>query len=70
MAETYKVGLLGHGTVKHGLASLESALVEWVPHGELEDDIALLLLEYTGAAPEADPAVPSWQIGGTPANRS
>lgn len=62
--------LLGHGTVKHGLASLESALVEWVPQGELEDDIALLLLEYTGAAPEADPAVPSWQIGGTPASRS
>ena len=62
--------LLGHGTVKHGLASLESALVEWVPRGELEDDIALLLLEYTGAAPEAEPAVPSWQIGGAPANRS
>ena len=62
--------LLGHGTVVHGLASLESALVEWVPRGELEDDIALLLLEYTGAAPEAEPAVPSWQIGGAPANRS
>lgn len=62
--------LLGHGTVQHGLASLESALVEWVPRGEFEDDIALLLLEYTGAAPEAEPAVPSWQIGGTPAGRS
>jgi hypothetical protein len=61
--------LLGHGTVEHGLASLESALVEWVPRGELEDDIALLLLEYTGAAPEAEPAVPSWQIGGAPAGR-
>jgi serine phosphatase RsbU (regulator of sigma subunit) len=61
--------LLGHGTVEHGLASLESALVEWVPRGEFEDDIALLLLEYTGAAPEAEPAVPSWQIGGAPAGR-
>ncbi|HEY7224908.1 MAG TPA: PP2C family protein-serine/threonine phosphatase [Micromonosporaceae bacterium] len=57
--------LLGHGTVEHGLASLESALVEWVPRGQFEDDIALLLLEYTGAAPEAEPAVPSWRIGGT-----
>ncbi len=56
--------LLGHGTVEHGLASLESALVEWV-RGQFDDDIALLLLEYTGAAPEAEPAVPSWEIGGT-----
>ena len=55
--------LLGHGTVEHGLASLESALVEWV-RGRFDDDIALLLLEYTGAAPEAEPAVPSWEIGG------
>jgi phosphoserine phosphatase RsbU/P len=55
--------LLGHGTVEHGLASLESALVEWV-RGRFEDDIALLLLEYTGAAPEPEPAVPSWEIGG------
>jgi phosphoserine phosphatase RsbU/P len=62
--------LLGHGTVVHGLASLESALSEWVPRGEFEDDIALLLLEYTGAAPEAEPAVPSWQIGGAPAARA
>jgi sigma-B regulation protein RsbU (phosphoserine phosphatase) len=60
--------LLGHGTVEHGLASLESALVEWV-RGQLDDDIALLLLEYTGAAPEAEPAVPSWEIGGTAAAR-
>jgi hypothetical protein len=56
--------LLGHGTVDDGLASLESALVEWV-RGQFDDDIALLLLEYTGAAPEAEPAVPSWEIGGT-----
>jgi hypothetical protein len=61
--------LLGHGTVEHGLASLESALVEWV-RGQFNDDIALLLLEYTGAAPEAEPAVPSWEIGGTRVSRS
>ena len=60
--------LLGHGTVEHGLSSLESALVEWV-RGQFDDDIALLLLEYTGAAPEAEPAVPSWEIGGTRAGR-
>jgi hypothetical protein len=60
--------LLGHGTVVHGLASLESALVEWV-RGQFDDDIALLLLEYTGAAPQAEPAVPSWEIGGTPVSR-
>lgn len=56
--------LLGHGTVEHGLASLESALVEWV-RGQFDDDVALLLLEYTGAAPEAEPTVPSWEIGGS-----
>src|SRR5258705_185013 len=60
--------LLGHGTVEHGLASLESALIEWV-RGQFDDDIALLLLEYTGAAPAAEPAVPSWEIGGTPVGR-
>jgi hypothetical protein len=60
--------LLGHGTVEHGLSSLESALFEWV-RGQFDDDIALLLLEYTGAAPEAEPAVPSWEIGGTRAGR-
>jgi serine phosphatase RsbU (regulator of sigma subunit) len=56
--------LLGHGTVQHGLSSLESALAEWV-RGQFDDDIALLLLEYTGAAPETEPAVPSWEIGGS-----
>jgi sigma-B regulation protein RsbU (phosphoserine phosphatase) len=53
--------LLGHGTVEHGLSSLESALFEWV-RGHLDDDIALILLEYTGAQPPAEPAVPSWEI--------
>jgi serine phosphatase RsbU (regulator of sigma subunit) len=60
--------LLGHGTVEHGLASLESALVEWV-RGQFDDDIALLLLEYTGAAPQTEEAIPSWELGGTPVSR-
>ena len=55
--------LLGHGTVEHGLSSLESALGEWV-RGRFDDDIALILVEYTGAAPAPEPAVPSWEIGG------
>lgn len=59
--------LLGHGTVADGLASLESALVEWV-FGQLDDDIALVLMEYTGASPEA--TVPSWEIGGANATVS
>ena len=54
-------GLLGHGKVDDGLASLESALVEWV-HGRLDDDIALVLMEYSGTQPPAGPAVPSWEI--------
>jgi phosphoserine phosphatase RsbU/P len=53
--------LLGHGTVGDGLASLESALVEWV-RGQLDDDIALVLMEYAGT--KAPAAVPSWEIGG------
>src|SRR5690242_16613115 len=53
--------LLGHGTVGDGLASLESALLEWV-HGRLDDDIALVLTEYEGAQPAtAGVAVPSWE---------
>ncbi|MGK5679991.1 PP2C family protein-serine/threonine phosphatase [Actinoplanes sp. URMC 104] len=54
--------LLGHGTVGDGLASLEAALVDWV-HGRLEDDIALVLLEYAG--PDDGPTVPmpSWEVG-------
>ena len=55
--------LLGHGTVGDGLASLESALIEWV-EGRLDDDIALVLMEYAGAAPAAATvAVPSWELG-------
>ncbi|SIN28483.1 PP2C family protein-serine/threonine phosphatase [Micromonospora cremea] len=54
--------LLGHGTVADGLASLETALVEWV-HGRLDDDIALVLMEYAGARTGAAAAVPSWEVG-------
>jgi phosphoserine phosphatase RsbU/P len=53
--------LLGHGTVGDGLASLESALIEWV-QGRLDDDIALVLMEYAGPQP-AVAAVPSWEVG-------
>ncbi|GAA4243702.1 PP2C family protein-serine/threonine phosphatase [Dactylosporangium darangshiense] len=53
--------LLGHGTVGDGLKSLESALLEWV-RGRLDDDIALVLVEYQGVKPPA--SVPSWDIGG------
>jgi phosphoserine phosphatase RsbU/P len=56
-------GLLGHGTVADGLASLESALTEWV-EGKLDDDIALVLMEYAGTTPPpASAAVPSWEVG-------
>ncbi|SCE68629.1 Serine phosphatase RsbU, regulator of sigma subunit [Micromonospora viridifaciens] len=54
--------LLGHGTVADGLASLETALVEWV-HGRLDDDIALVLMEYTGPRTSGTAAVPSWEVG-------
>ncbi|MFI9642780.1 PP2C family protein-serine/threonine phosphatase [Micromonospora sp. NPDC051925] len=54
--------LLGHGTVGDGLASLETALVEWV-HGRLDDDIALVLMEYTGPRSGVTVAVPSWEVG-------
>jgi serine phosphatase RsbU (regulator of sigma subunit) len=54
--------LLGHGTVVDGLASLESALIEWV-RGQLNDDIALVLMEYAGSHGAADP-MPRWEIGG------
>ncbi|GGK35195.1 membrane protein [Pilimelia terevasa] len=54
--------LLGHGTVGDGLASLESALVEWV-RGQLDDDIALVLLEYVGPQSTTPvPQVPSWEV--------
>jgi hypothetical protein len=54
--------LLGHGTVGDGLASLESALVEWV-HGRLDDDIAVVLMEYAGTQQPDVTAVPSWEVG-------
>jgi hypothetical protein len=54
--------LLGHGTVGDGLASLETALVDWV-HGRLEDDIALVLLEYAGPGDGATVPIPSWEVG-------
>ncbi|MEO3775766.1 PP2C family protein-serine/threonine phosphatase [Micromonospora sp. B11E3] len=54
--------LLGHGTVGDGLASLETALVEWV-HGRLDDDIALVLMEYAGPVSDATAPVPSWELG-------
>ncbi len=62
-------GLLGHGTVADGLASLESALVEWV-EGKLDDDIALVLMEYAGVA-RSEPAsgVPSWEFDADAAAR-
>ena len=52
--------LLGHGTVGDGLASLETALVDWV-HGQLEDDIALVLLEYAGT--DGSATVPHAELG-------
>jgi hypothetical protein len=54
--------LLGHGTVGDGLASLETALVDWV-HGRLDDDIALVLLEYAGPDDGATVPMPSWEVG-------
>ncbi|MEU1234544.1 MULTISPECIES: PP2C family protein-serine/threonine phosphatase [Micromonospora] len=54
--------LLGHGTVADGLASLETALVEWV-HGRLDDDIALVLMEYVGPRSTTATPVPSWEVG-------
>jgi hypothetical protein len=57
-------GLLGHGRVDHGLGSLEAALIEWV-RGRLDDDIALLLMEYAGSdAPSPPPPSPSWELDG------
>jgi phosphoserine phosphatase RsbU/P len=53
-------GLLGHGRVDDGLASLEAALVEWV-RGRLDDDIALVLMEYAGSNQPAQPSAPSWE---------
>ncbi len=55
--------LLGHGRVDHGLASLEAAVVEWV-RGRLDDDIALVLMEYAGS--EARTPSPSWEFDDRP----
>jgi serine phosphatase RsbU (regulator of sigma subunit) len=54
--------LLGHGTVGDGLASLETALTDWV-RGQLDDDIALLLLEYAGPDDGATVPMPTWEVG-------
>jgi hypothetical protein len=48
--------------VGDGLASLETALIDWV-HGRLEDDIALVLLEYAGTDEEPTVPMPSWEVG-------
>ncbi|MEU7822674.1 SpoIIE family protein phosphatase [Catellatospora sp. NPDC049111] len=56
--------LLGHGTVGDGLASVESALLEWV-HNRLDDDIALILMEYAGPSQPTLAPVPSWELGAT-----
>jgi phosphoserine phosphatase RsbU/P len=58
-------GLLGHGTVQDGLASLETALREWVD-GPLDDDIALVLMEYAGVQSVAPAEAPGWEFGETP----
>ncbi|WP_035870087.1 PP2C family protein-serine/threonine phosphatase [Cryptosporangium arvum] len=56
--------IAGHGTVEDGLTSLVNALRGWV-HGVLDDDIALILLEYTGSErkPETSNAAarPAWE---------
>jgi hypothetical protein len=52
--------ILGHGTVQDGLTSLENALTDWV-RGVLDDDIALVLVEYVGTAPAATRATPAWE---------
>jgi sigma-B regulation protein RsbU (phosphoserine phosphatase) len=54
--------IAGHGTVEDGLTSLVNALRGWV-RGVLDDDIALILLEYTGADPDPEkqhPHQPAW----------
>lgn len=54
--------MLGHGTVNDGLRSLENALSSWVT-GRLDDDIALVLLEYTGGTPAMSSSEPrpAWE---------
>ncbi|WP_163512522.1 PP2C family protein-serine/threonine phosphatase [Fodinicola acaciae] len=53
--------ILGHGTVKDGLVSLENALKDWV-RNLLDDDIALVLLEYAGAGSTGtSQPIPAWE---------
>lgn len=54
--------IIGHGTVEDGLTSLENALSTWVS-GRLDDDIALLLFEYTGTtqANKLQQSGPAWE---------
>ncbi len=54
-------GLVGHGRVADGLGSLEAALVEWV-RGRLEDDIAMVLMQYAPADAPLPAPSPSWEI--------
>lgn len=54
--------LLGHGTVGDGLASVEAALMEWV-QDRLDDDIALILMEYAGPSQQSASPMPSWEVG-------
>jgi serine phosphatase RsbU (regulator of sigma subunit) len=56
--------LLGHGTVGDGLASVEAALQEWVQY-RLDDDIALILMEYTGPLQPSPTPMPSWEVEST-----
>jgi hypothetical protein len=41
---------------------LETALTDWV-RGQLDDDIALLLLEYAGPDDGATVPMPTWEVG-------
>ena len=54
--------ILGHGTVEDALVSLESALTTWV-RDLLDDDVALVLFEYNGAALPEQPDRPAWEWG-------
>jgi hypothetical protein len=55
--------LLGHGAVADGLASLESALLDWTG-ANLSDDVALLLCEYRAESSRAAPSSPMWELRG------
>ncbi len=59
--------LLGHGRIGDALLSLENALVEWV-RGGLDDDVALVLVEYRGTAGALSNRAdrPAWEWGARP----